>query len=416
MAYRPRVADAELLQRLAAMGAVLIEGPKACGKTQTALQVAASSVLLDTDMSAQKALEVEPSLVLEGKVPRLLDEWQTEPRLWNLVRHEVDNRQLPGQFILTGSAVPEDDIKRHTGAGRFSILRMRPMTLFESGQSNGAISLAELMAGNVRRTGNTGLTIKDISERITVGGWPAQQSKSVADAARAARDYLKQMQQVDVNRVTGSKRDPIKVGRLLNSLARNIATEATTLVLAADTGGPEGALSRNTISEYLEVLERLMIVENQPAWSPHLRSRAILRSSPKRHFVDPSLAVAALSASPDRLLNDLELMGLLFESLVIRDLRVFAQPLDGQVFHYRDNNGIEVDAIIQLANGSWAAFEVKLGQGMIDAAAEKLLRFEKLIDMSKSVPPAVLAVICGTGFAYRRADGVAVIPIGALGP
>jgi predicted AAA+ superfamily ATPase len=416
MAYELRVVDAELRQRLAAMGAVVIEGPKACGKTQTAMQIAGSSVLLDTDVSARRALAVEPSLVLNGKAPRLLDEWQVEPQLWNLARREVDNRRLSGQFILTGSAVPQDDAERHTGAGRFSLLRMRPMTLFETGQSTGAMSLTELMAGNVSNSGATSLTIPDIAERITMGGWPAQQSKSVRDATRAARDYLEQVQQVDVDRVAGGRRDPVKVGRLLNSLARNVATEATTIVLAADAGGSDGPLARNTVSDYLNALERLMIVENQPAWSPHLRSRAILRSKPKRHFVDPSLAAAALSAGPDRLMADLELMGFLFKSLVIRDLRVFAQPLDGRVFHYRDNNGVEVDAIVQLADGRWGAFEVKLGQAMIDGAAENLLRFEKLIDVHKSGSPVVLAVICGTGFAYRRADGVVVIPIGALGP
>lgn len=416
MAYERRVVDAELRQRLSSTGAVVIEGPKACGKTQTALQIAASSVLLDTNMSARRALAVEPSLVLDGKAPRLLDEWQVEPQLWNLVRREVDSRQLTGQFILTGSAVPADDAQRHTGAGRFSFLRMRPMTLFETGQSTGAMSLTELMAGNASSSGDTGLTIADIAERITIGGWPAQQSKSVRDAARAARDYLEQVQQVDIGRVAGGKCDSAKVGRLLSSLARNTATEVATTVLAADTGGSVGPLARNTVSDYLEVLERLMVVENQPAWSPHLRSRSILRSKPKRHFVDPSLAVAALAAGPDRLLADLELMGFLFESLVIRDLRVFAQPLDGQVFHYRDNNGVEVDAIVQFADGRWGAFEVKLGLGMIDTAANNLLRFEKLIDVHKSGPPTVLAVICGTGFAYRRKDGVVVIPIGALGP
>jgi len=416
VAYERRVVDAELRQRLSATGAVVIEGPKACGKTQTALQVAGSSVLLDTNVSARRALAVQPSLVLDGKAPRLLDEWQVEPQLWNLVRREVDSRQLAGQFILTGSAVPADDAQRHTGAGRFSFLRMRPMTLFETGHSTGAMSLTELMAGNVSSSGDTGLTIAEIAKRITIGGWPAQQSKSVRDAARAARDYLEQVQQVDVGRVAGGKRDPIKVGRLLSSLARNTATEAATTVLATDAGGSVGPLARNTVSDYLDVLERLMVVENQPAWSPHLRSRSILRLKPKRHFVDPSLAVAALAAGPDRLLADLELMGFLFESLVIRDLRVFAQPLDGQVFHYRNNNGVEVDAIVQLTDGRWGAFEVKLGQGMIDAAADNLLRFEKLVDVHKSGPPTVLAVICGTGFAYRRKDGVVVIPIGALGP
>ncbi len=416
MEYKPRVVDAELVQRLSSAGAVVIEGPKACGKTVTAKQVAASWVLLDTDLTAQQALAADPSLVLIGAVPRLLDEWQVEPRLWNFVRHEVDTRAIPGQFILTGSSVPATDVRRHTGAGRFSVLRMRPMSLYETGHSNGAISLADLMAGKVEKAGNPGLTREIIAERIAVGGWPAQQDSLLPSATRAARDYLKQIREVDITRTTGGKRDPIKLARFLRSFARNVSTEAAMTVLAADTGGPDGTLSRNTISEYIEVLERLIIIENQPAWPAHLRSRAILRMTPKRHFVDPSLAVAALSGSAKRVLDEPELMGLLFESLVIRDLRVFAQPLDGEVFHYRDNNGVEVDAIVQLADGRWGAFEVKLGQGSIDAAAENLLRFEKLIDVGISAPPSVMGVICGTGFAYRRPDGVAVIPIGTLGP
>jgi predicted AAA+ superfamily ATPase len=416
MKYKPRVVDAELVQRLSSAGAVVIEGPKFCGKSMTAREVAASWVYLDTDLGAQQALAADPSLVLRGAVPRLLDEWQVEPSLWNLVRHEVDNRALPGQFILTGSSVPENDNRRHAGAGRFSVLRMRPMTLFETGQSNGSISLKELMRGNVGKADDPGITKEVIAERIVVGGWPAHQDMSLQSATRATRDYLKQIREVDISRMTGDRRDPIKLDRFLRSFARNVSTEAAMTVLAADTEGNDGALSRNTISEYMEVLERLMIIENQPAWPAHLRSRAILRTAAKRHFVDPSLAVAALAGSAGRLLEDPEFMGLLFESLVIRDLRVLAQPLDGEVFHYRDNNGVEVDAIVQLADGQWAAFEVKLGLRSIDVAAEKLLRFEKLIDRSRSGPPSVMGVICGTGYAYRRPDGVAVIPIGALGP
>ena len=416
MIYKPRVVDAELVERLSSTGAVVIEGPRACGKSESAKQVAASWVSLDTDMKAQQALAADPSLVLIGAVPRLLDEWQVEPKLWNFVRHEVDTRALPGQFILTGSSIPVDDVRRHAGAGRFSVLRMRPMTLFETGQSNGEISLTELMAGKVGRAPDSGLTREVIAERIAIGGWPVVQDGSVQSATRAARDYLKQIREVDVERTAGGKRDPIKLDRFLKSFARNIATEAAMTVLASDTGGSESELSRTTIYEYLDVLERLMIIENQPAWAVHLRSRAVLRMTPKRHFVDPSLAVAALSGSASRLLADPELMGLLFESLVIRDLRVFSQPLDGEVFHYRDNNGVEVDAIVQLADGRWGAFEVKLGLGSIDAAAENLLRFEKLIDRGHSGPPQVMAVICGTGFAYRRPDGIAVIPIGTLGP
>jgi predicted AAA+ superfamily ATPase len=414
--YLPRIVDAELQARLGAAGAVVIEGPKACGKTETARQRAASSVLLDIDANARRAVAVDPSLVLEGDTPRLLDEWQIEPEVWNHVRRAVDQRGAPGQFILTGSSVPNDDVTRHTGAGRFSFLRMRPMTLFETGHTNGAVSLASLFAGEPPRSGDPGVTVRDLADRIAMGGWPAQQGRKVADAARAARDYLEQVSQVDVGRVVGAPRDPTKLGRLLRSLARNTATEVATTVLAADAGGGEGPLDRHTVTGYLDVLERLMVIEDQPAWSPHLRSRATLRRSETRHFVDPSLALAALGAGPERLLRDLNLLGMLFESLVVRDLRVLAQPLDGKVWHYRDSYGLEVDAVVQLADGRWAAFEVKLGAGLVDAGAESLLRFRSALDIQKTGEPEVLAVICGTGFGYVRPDGVAVIPIGALAP
>lgn len=416
MAYLPRVVDGELRARLAAAGAVVIEGPKACGKTETARQQAASAVLLDVDENARRAAAVDPSLVLDGPTPRLLDEWQMEPGLWNHVRRAVDDRGAPGQFVLTGSAVPADDVARHTGAGRFSFLRMRPMTLFETGHGNGAVSLAALLAGEPVRSEDPGLTVADLASLITVGGWPAQHGRPVADAARAARDYLEQIREVDVSRVAGSRRDPARIERLLRSLARNTATEVAITVLATDAGGANGALDRHTVAEYLAILERLMVIEDQPAWAPHLRSRANLRTSPKRHFVDPSLAVAALGAGPERLLSDLNLLGLLFESLVIRDLRVLAQPLDGRAFHYRDNYGVEADAVVQLADGRWGAFEIKLGAGLVDEGAAALLRFRDVINTRKSGEPAVLGVIAGTGFGYVRPDGVAVIPAGALAP
>lgn len=416
MVYMSRIVDGELKSRLSAAGAVVIEGPKACGKTETARRQAASSVLLDVDENARRAAAVDPSLVLDGATPRLLDEWQVEPELWNHVRRAVDDRGATGQFVLTGSSVPADEVARHTGAGRFSFLRMRPMTLYESGHTNGAVSLAALMAGEAPRSGDPGLTVKDLTDRVTVGGWPAQQSRRVPDASRAARDYLDQIRQVDVARVVGSRRDPAKVGQLLRSLARNTSTEAAATVLAADAGGGDGPLDRHTIADYLNALDRLMVTEDQPAWAPHLRSRASLRSSPKRHFVDPSLAVAALAAGPERLLRDLNFLGLLFESLVVRDLRVLAQPLDGRVLHYRDDYGVEADAVIELTDGRWAAFEIKLGAGLVEEGAQSLLRFRDSIDTGRSGEPALLGVISGTGFGYTRNDGIAVIPIGALAP
>lgn len=416
MTYQPRIVDAELVERLASAGAVLIEGAKASGKTETARQHANSVVFLDTDLDARAVLSLDPALVLDGPTPRLIDEWQVEPSVWNHVRRRVDDRGQPGQFILTGSAMPADDITRHTGAGRFSRLRLRPMSLFETGHSTGAISLAALLTGTAVRSPQPKITVQELVSRIAIGGWPALQHRGVEAALRANRDYLDQIRRVDVERLGGVKHDPDKVGRLLQSLARNVATEVKISTLAADAAGADGAMSRNTVVGYLDTLERLMVVEQQPAWAPHLRSKAILRNRSKLHFVDPSLAVAAMRASPARILADLNLLGLLFESLVVRDLRVYAQALDGQVRHYRDSNGLEVDAIVETDAGGWAAFEVKLSPASVDNGAASLLKFADGIDTAKCGLPAALAVITGTGFGYVRPDGVAVIPIGSLGP
>ncbi len=414
MSYLPRVVDDELRRRLDAAGAVVIEGPKACGKTETATRRAGSVVLLDVDAQALAAARVDPSLVLDGPIPRLLDEWQVEPAIWNHVRRAVDERQAAGQFILTGSSVPPDDVDRHTGAGRFSFLRMRPMSLAESGHTSGQVSFAEMFAGLPVRAADSGMTVPRLAELITIGGWPAQQGASVGAAAQAAIDYLHQVCTVDVARVGGARRDPAKIEALVRSLARNVATEVAITTLAADAGGADGELSRVTVSEYLTALERLMVIEDQPAWAPHLRSTRQLRSSAKRHFADPSLAVAALRAGPDRLLQDLNFFGLLFESLVVRDLRVLSQPLGGSVLHYRDNKGLEVDAIVELADGRWAAFEIKLGQTAIDQAATSLSKFRDVVDIERRGEPAVLGVITATGYGYVRDDGIAVIPIGTL--
>lgn len=394
----------------------MIEGPKASGKTETARQVAASEVLLDVDQSARDAIAVDPRLVLDGDTPRLIDEWQLEPAIWNHLRREIDDRGEPGQFILTGSAVPPDDVTRHTGAGRLSRLRMRPMTLAETGHSTSGVSLRALLDGEVQSVPDPGLSVKELAERVTVGGWPGHLDRDPDEARRAVRDYLEEIRRVDVSRAGEGRRDPEKVRRLLRSLARNVATEVAITTLSADAGGADGALARDTVREYLAALDRLMIVEDQPAWGPHLRSRSILRRSPKRHFVDPSLAVAAVRATPDGLLDDLQFFGFLFESLVVRDLRVYADAADATVAHYRDNTGLEVDAVVEAADGRWCAFEVKLAPARVDEGADALKTLAARVDTARCGEPRALGVIVSHGFGYLRADGVAVIPIGALGP
>ena len=397
---------------------MLLEGPKACGKTWTARQAAASEVLLDVDRNARTALDVAPMLVLDGAVPRLIDEWQVGgTSLWNHVRRAVDDRQAPGQFILTGSSTPRDDITRHSGAGRFSRITMRPMSLYEMGYSSGDVSIAAVLAGEAVECPDPGLGVLEVLDRIAFGGWPANLTRDLDAALQQNRDYLTNAREVDIPTTVGGRRDPARLDRLISSLARNVATEVKVSALARETQGEqETALARSTVYDYLAALERLMLIEDVPAWSPHLRSKAALRQQPKRHFTDPSLAVAALAATPARLLADLNFAGSLFESMVVRDLRVLAAPLGATVSHYRDSNGVEADVVLQLPDGTWGAFEVKLGSERIDEAAASLQRFKNAVDTRRSGEPAVLGVITTASYGYVRDDGVAVIPIAALSP
>jgi predicted AAA+ superfamily ATPase len=414
--YKPRVVDDELEERLQSAGAVLIEGPKACGKTETARQLAASEVLLDVDQNARAAVALNPALVLDGATPRLIDEWQVEPAIWNQIRRAVDDRAEPGQFILSGSAVPADEVTRHSGAGRIARLRMRPMSLAESGVSSGEISLGALLAGSSAEAGESKVGIEDLAAEIARGGWPGFRNRSLKAAMEAVRDYLGEVGRTDINQVDGVRRDPGRVERLIASLARNVATTSSVSTLARDSAGSEEPLKDQTVAEYLSSLERLFVVENQPPWEAHLRSRSRLRRAPKRHFVDPSLAVAALGADPAALLRDLNLLGFLFESLAIRDLRIYAQTIRGEIKHYRDSSGLEVDAIVEGVEG-WAAIEIKLGgNDAIDEAAASLLKFAATVDTSKSGEPKLLAVVVASGYGYVRADGVQVVPLVHLAP
>ncbi len=402
--------------RLTSSGAVLLEGPKACGKTSSAERVCASRTYLDIDAAARAALAVDPSIVLNGSPPQLVDEWQLEATtVWNHVRVQVDRRARPGQFVLTGSAVPDHDVSRHTGAGRFARLRMRPMSLYESGESTGVMSLAALLAGRRPATADLGLTVPDVVDLVVRGGWPLNLALSTSQAARANRDYLTTVAEVDIRSVDPARGDPARAMRLLRALARNTACEHKVARLSAEADGDDGPLARTTTYDYLAAFQRLLLLETQPAFDTHLRSRARLRTAARTHLVDPSLAVAALGATPAALLADLNTFGLLFESMVVRDLRVYADPLDGTVHHYRDSDGLEVDAVVPTPVG-WGAFEVKLGSAQVENAAATLTAFAAKVDTSRVGAPAVLGVITATGYGYTRPDGVVVIPVGALGP
>ncbi|MDR0944802.1 MAG: ATP-binding protein [Bifidobacteriaceae bacterium] len=416
MKYRPRVSDRELRDRLTRAGAVVIEGPKGCGKTWSARQVAASELRVDVDPQVTPAMEADPAILLRGPVPRLLDEWQLQPRLWDFARRAIDDRSEPGQFVLTGSAQPNDDVRRHSGAGRMSRMRMHTMSLFETGASTGEASLARLLTGEPPEPATSTLSVSDIAALVCAGGWPATLEADRHQAALYARDYVDLLVDVDVSRVDGKRRDPVRLRRLLRSLARNTACEVSVETLTKDVAGPDVTAARGTIIDYLDTLARLMVTEDQPAWSAALRSKATLRRRPKRHFVDPSLAAAAVAATPDTLLQDLNFLGTLFESLAVRDLRIYAQALKADICHVRDSNGKELDAVIVLPDGGWAGVEIKLGAGAADQAAASLLAFAATVDPAVEGKPRALIAITGNGYAMRRADGVDVVPLGLLGP
>jgi len=416
--YVARIADTQLADRLTALGAVVIEGPKACGKTATARQLAASEVLLDVDVDAARAASIDPGLILAGPVPRLLDEWQREPRVWDAVRRAVDDRSRPGQFILTGSATPSDEVPRHSGAGRISVMRMRPMTLFEQGHSHGELSLSGLLSGQAQAPARCDLDLPGYIDRIVVGGWPQLLGATPAAASRFVTDYLDNIVEHDIELVSGARRDPRLVRRFLHAYAQLSSQPArlSTIVERArgDVDEGEGGPTRWSAEPYLRALRRLMIIDEVDAWSPALRSRSRLISVPKRHLVDPSLAAALLDCSPARLLGDLNTLGFLFEALATRDLRIYAEAGGGHLFHYRERSGdLEVDLVVEHTDGSWAGFEVKLGGAQIEQAAAALTR---LAETRLTRPPSLLAVITGTEFGYRRPDGVWVIPLGCLGP
>lgn len=414
--YLPRVLDRVLDQRMASSAAVLIEGPKACGKTETASRRAASVVRLDIDEDARRAAQIDPGLLLDGARPRLIDEWQLNPRVWDHVRRDADATGEAGQFLLTGSSSPADDARRHSGAGRISTVRMRPMTLHEIGASSDEVSLTELFTGADPAASGGRSELREVLDLIVSGGWPQQLHR--ADP-RFVVDYLDQTAHLDINAVPGAdgrplarRRDPTRVLTCIRSLARNIATAASARSIAADTG-----LSREAVTDYLGALERLMIIEDQPAFNVHLRSSRNLRSTPHRHLVDPSLATAALQVSADRLLRDLEYTGLLFESLVVRDLRVLSQPFDASVMYFHTDDH-EIDAVVQRPDGAWGAVEVKLGgEELVEQGAASLLGAISSIDLGRAGEPTFLAVITATGrFAYRRDDGVCVVPLTTLAP
>ena len=414
--YLPRVADGLVSEALAIAPIVVVEGAKGCGKSWTGLRHAQSQVRLDDDPGTLEAAILWPERVLDGARPRLVDEWQFAPGLWNRARHVVDADHRRGHFILTGSAHPPDDRTRHSGAGRVTRVRMRPMSLTETGESTAEVSLASLLDGEDCSAAQPDATVGDVVEALCRGGWPRHLGQPVETSQAMCRAYLQEVARADIPRLGRTLHDPERVLRLVSSLSRNIATAATSTTLSHDIAGDD-APSRRTVADYLAALRRVFVVEDAPAWVTHLKSRARLRRSPKRHFVDPSLATAALRAGPERLWREPSYLGQAFESLAVRDLRIYAEAHDATVHHYRDSNGHELDAVVEHGDGRWLAVEVKLGSGpQLDDAARSLTRACEQIDTSKVGEPAKRLVLTASGYGYERPDGVTVLPITALGP
>ncbi len=412
--YKPRLIDALIEHKLESAGAVVLRGPRAVGKTTTALHHAKSSVRLDQRKELIQAAELTPEILLAGAVPRLVDEWQLAPSIWNSIRAEIDERGLPGQFILTGSAAPAEDKTRHTGAGRMARLTLRPMTLFEQDVSTGQVQFADLFSEGLAVGGMGGPTVPEYAALIVKGGWPALHKLSTSAAIDALTDYVDNIADVDLRTVDG-RPDPIRMSALLKALSRNIATEASLEKLATEAVIPSGNLSTPTVRNYLDQLTRIFVLEELSAWKPHLRSSIQTRVKPKWHFIDPSLASASLGGSEDSLLSDLNTMGFLFESLAIRDLRVYADLMDAKVFHYRDSTNLEIDAIIERRNGEWIGVEVKLGgERAIEEAVANFGKLRTRLTESKFAKRTSFCVITGGQVSYTRPDGIHVISLGHL--
>lgn len=419
--YKARIADEILKKRLLGKGAVLIEGPKWCGKTTTAEQIAESILYMadpEKEQQNRTMAEISPGRLLKGEVPRLIDEWQIAPKLWDAVRFEVDHRDELGQFILTGSAVPASyEEIHHTGTGRFSWMLMRPMSLFESLDSNGEVSLKELFEAPEQIDGENHLDLNKLAFLVCRGGWPRAVDLDDEIALEQAFDYYDAVVKSDISRADGINRNPERVKRLMRSYARNQGSQATNSVLKDDIAANDAdSLDTDTVYSYITALKKIFVIEEMEAWNPNLRSKTAIRTSNTRYFVDPSIAAAALGLGPQDLIDDLNTFGLLFETMCIRDLRVFADALNGKVYHYRDKTELECDAVIHLRNGSYGLIEIKLGgDKLIEEGAENLKKLRDRIDTVKMKEPSFLLVIVGVGdYAYRRPDGVYVVPIGCL--
>ena len=420
--YLPRIADKVLQDHLDSKGAVLIEGAKWCGKTTTAKHLANSIISLDDPQKTkqyQEMADLNPGALLEGKTPHLIDEWQIAPKLWNAVRYEVDQRDEFGQFILTGSSVPPQlDASMHTGIGRIVKMRMRPMSLFESGDSSGEVSLAELLEQK-KISGSDNHTIEDIAYEICRGGWPKAIGLTPEIALQQAIDYYEAVVSDDISRVDGKKRYIPRTQRLLRSYARNIASQATLETIRRDVlMNDADTFDNNTLYSYLEALRKIFVIEDSPSWNPNLRSKSAIRTTDTRYFCDPSIASAALGIGPEDLVNDLNTMGLIFENLAIRDLRIYSQLLNGDIYHFRDKTGLECDAVLHLRNGSYGLIEIKLGgDKLIEEGVANLIKLSGLIDQTKMKAPSFMMILCAIApYAYQRKDGVYIVPISCLKP
>ncbi len=419
--YKKRIADTLLVRKLEGKGAVLVEGAKWCGKTTTAEQVAKSILYMSDSEKINQYLEladVNPKQLLQGETPRLLDEWQLAPKLWDAVRFEVDHRKELGQFILTGSAVPvETEDIHHTGTGRFARLKMRTMSLFESGESNGSVSLANLFNEQTDIEGANDLSFERIAFLACRGGWPQAIEMRDAIALDQAFDYFDAVVNTDISRVDKVARDPERTKRLLRAYARHQGAQVANTVIKADMAANDNTMiDDDTLYSYITALKKIFVIEDMPAWNPNLRSKTAIRTSDTRYFVDPSIAAASLGIGPEDLMNDLNTFGLLFETMCIRDLRVFADALNGQVYHYRDASSLECDAVVHLRNGSYGLIEIKLGgDKLISEGIETLNKLADKIDTERMKKPSFKMVLVGVGdYAYRRKDGVFIVPIGCL--